>query len=186
MIYEGMIVIFDSGSTIMFIVEGLMIVKNITVIINSFSVVFVFFENKDIILVVCGGMVRYKMCSMYGFIVECLLQDINVDLMFVGVDGIDVVNGIMIFNEGYFISGAMVIVVNKVIVVFDLSKFNCRGFNQVLLIEKIDIIIIDDVVLEVDKLVLQKMWVKLITVQYCFVCWIRCLYCIRYYGFFLV
>lgn len=49
--------------------------------------------------------------------------------MFVGVDGIDAVNGITIFNEGYFISGAMVIVVNKVIVVFDLSKFNRRGFN---------------------------------------------------------
>lgn len=58
---------------IMFIVEGLMIVKNIMVIINSFLVVFVFFENKDIILVVCGGMVCYKMCLMYGFIVECLL-----------------------------------------------------------------------------------------------------------------
>lgn len=57
----------------MFIVEGLMIVKNITVIINSFSVAFVFFENKDIILVVCGGTVRYKTRSMYGFIVERLL-----------------------------------------------------------------------------------------------------------------
>ncbi|MDM8619644.1 transcriptional regulator, partial [Escherichia coli] len=39
-----------------------------------------------------------------------------------------------------------------------------RGFNQVLPIEKIDIIITDDAVSEVDKLALQKTRVKLITV----------------------
>ena len=45
-----------------------------------------------------------------------------------------------------------------------LALFNRRGFNQVLPIEKIDIIITDDAVSEVDKLALQKTRVKLITV----------------------
>ena len=62
------------------------------------------------------------------------------------------------------ISGAMVTAANKVIAVLDSSKFNRRGFNQVLPIEKIDIIITDDAVSEVDKLALQKTRVKLITV----------------------
>ena len=92
------------------------------------------------------------------------LQDINADLMFVGADGIDAVNGITTFNEGYSVSGAMVTAANKVIAVLDSSKFNRRGFNQVLPIEKIDIIITDDAVSEVDKLALQKTRVKLITV----------------------
>ena len=74
------------------------------------------------------------------------------------------VNGITTFNEGYSISGAMVTAANKVIAVLDSSKFNRRGFNQVLPIEKIDIIITDDAVSEVDKLALQKTRVKLITV----------------------
>ena len=60
--------------------------------------------------------------------------------------------------------GAMVTAANKVIAVLDSSKFNRRGFNQVLPIEKIDIIITDDAVSEVDKLALQKTRVKLITV----------------------
>ena len=68
------------------------------------------------------------------------------------------------FNEGYSVSGAMVTAANKVIAVLDSSKFNRRGFNQVLPIEKIDIIITDDAVSEVDKLALQKTRVKLITV----------------------
>ena len=160
MIHEGMTVILDSGSTTMLIAEGLMTAKNITVITNSLPAAFALSENKDITLVVCGGTVRHKTRSMHGSIAERSLQDINADLMFVGADGIDAVNGITTFNEG----GAMVTAANKVIAVLDSSKFNRRGFNQVLPIEKIDIIITDDAVSEVDKLALQKTRVKLITV----------------------
>lgn len=164
MIHEGMTVILDSGSTTMLIAEGLMTAKNITVITNGLPAAFALSENKDITLVVCGGTVRHKTRSMHGSIAERSLQDINADLMFVGADGIDAVNGITTFNEGYSISGAMVTAANKVIAVLDSSKFNRRGFNQVLPIEKIDIIITDDAVSEVDKLALQKTRVKLITV----------------------
>lgn len=152
MIHEGMTVILDSGSTTMLIAEGLMTAKNITVITNSLPAAFALSENKDITLVVCGGTVRHKTRSMHGSIAERSLQDINADLMFVGADGIDAVNGITTFNEGYSVSGAMVTAANKVIAVLDSSKFNRRGFNQVLPIEKIDIIITDDAVSEVDKL----------------------------------
>lgn len=151
MIHEGMTVILDSGSTTMLIAEGLMTAKNITVITNSLPAAFALSENKDITLVVCGGTVRHKTRSMHGSIAERSLQDINADLMFVGADGIDAVNGITTFNEGYSISGAMVTAANKVIAVLDSSKFNRRGFNQVLPIEKIDIIITDDAVSDVDK-----------------------------------
>ncbi|WP_205712871.1 MULTISPECIES: DeoR/GlpR family DNA-binding transcription regulator [unclassified Escherichia] len=164
MIHEGMTVILDSGSTTMLIAEGLMTAKNITVITNSLPAAFTLSENKDITLVVCGGTVRHKTRSMHGSIAERSLQDINADLMFVGADGIDAVNGITTFNEGYSISGAMVTAANKVIAVLDSTKFNRRGFNQVLPIEKIDIIITDDAVSEVDKMALQKTRVKLITV----------------------
>ncbi len=82
--------------------------KNITVITNSLPAAFALSENKDITLVVCGGTVRHKTRSMHGSIAERSLQDINADLMFVGADGIDAVNGITTFNEGYSVSGAMV------------------------------------------------------------------------------
>ncbi|MGQ7188322.1 DeoR/GlpR family DNA-binding transcription regulator, partial [Escherichia sp. HC-CC] len=106
--------------------------SRITVITNSLPAAFALSENKDITLVVCGGTVRHKTRSMHGSIAERSLQDINADLMFVGADGIDAVNGITTFNEGYSVSGAMVTAANKVIAVLDSSKFNRRGFNQVL------------------------------------------------------
>ncbi len=163
---KGVVTRFHGGAAKIMsgIAEGLMTAKNITVITNSLPAAFALSENKDITLVVCGGTVRHKTRSMHGSIAERSLQDINADLMFVGADGIDAVNGITTFNEGYSISGAMVTAANKVIAVLDSSKFNRRGFNQVLPIEKIDIIITDDAVSEVDKLALQKTRVKLITV----------------------
>lgn len=115
--------------------------QNITVITNSLPAAFALSENKDITLVVCGGTVRHKTRSMHGSIAERSLQDINADLMFVGADGIDAVNGITTFNEGYSISGAMVTAANKVIAVLDSSKFNRRGFNQVLPIEKLTLLL---------------------------------------------
>lgn len=144
MISEGMTVILDSGSTTLLIAEELVRMTNITVITNSLPAAFTLSENKDITLVVCGGTVRHKTHSMHGTIAERSLQGISADLMFVGADGIDTTNGITTFNEGYSISGVMAAAAHKVVAVLDASKFNRRGFNQVLPMDKINCVITDD------------------------------------------
>ncbi|ARD58897.1 transcriptional regulator [Kosakonia radicincitans DSM 16656] len=157
MIEEGMTVILDSGSTTMLIAEALTKRTNITVITNSLPAAFALSENKDITLVVCGGTVRHKTHSMHGTIAERSLQGISADLMFVGADGIDATNGITTFNEGYSISSVMAAAAHKVIAVVDASKFNRRGFNQVLPMEKIDVVITDDSISDKDRSAFRKM-----------------------------
>lgn len=157
MIEEGMTVILDSGSTTMLIAEALTKRTNITVITNSLPAAFALSENKDITLVVCGGTVRHKTHSMHGTIAERSLQGISADLMFVGADGIDTTNGITTFNEGYSISSVMAAAAHKVIAVVDASKFNRRGFNQVLPMEKIDVVITDDSISDKDRSAFRKM-----------------------------
>lgn len=157
MIEEGMTVILDSGSTTMLIAEALTKRTNITVITNSLPAAFALSENKDITLVVCGGTVRHKTHSMHGTIAERSLQGISADLMFVGADGIDTTNGITTFNEGYSISSVMAAAAHKVIAVVDASKFNRRGFNQVLPMEKIDVVITDDSISDKDRAAFRKM-----------------------------
>lgn len=164
MIAEGMTVILDSGSTTMLIAEALAKKANITVITNSLPAAFALSENKDITLVVCGGTVRHKTHSMHGTIAERSLAGISADLMFVGADGIDATNGITTFNEGYSISGVMAAAAHKVIAVLDASKFNRRGFNQVLPMEKIDCVITDDGIGRQDKTLLLETGTELITV----------------------
>lgn len=157
MIEEGMTVILDSGSTTMLIAEALTKRTNITVITNSLPAAFALSENKDITLVVCGGTVRHKTHSMHGTIAERSLQGISADLMFVGADGIDTTNGITTFNEGYSISSVMAAAAHKVVAVVDASKFNRRGFNQVLPMEKIDVVITDDSISDKDRAAFRKM-----------------------------
>jgi DeoR family galactitol utilization operon repressor len=61
------------------------------------------------------------------------------------------------FNEGYSISGVMAAAAHKVVAVLDASKFNRRGFNQVLPMDKIDCVITDEGISEKDKVALNKM-----------------------------
>ena len=164
MIEVGMTVILDSGSTTMLIAEALAKKANITVITNSLPAAFALSENKDITLVVCGGTVRHKTHSMHGTIAERSLSGISADLMFVGADGIDATNGITTFNEGYSISSVMAAAAHKVVAVLDASKFNRRGFNQVLPMEKIHCVITDDGIGKQDKDLLLKTGTEIITV----------------------
>lgn len=161
MICEGMTVILDSGSTTLLIAEALVKMKNITVITNSLPAAFTLAENKDITLVVCGGTVRHKTHSMHGTIAERSLQGICADLMFVGADGIDATHGITTFNEGYSISSVMADAAHQVVAVLDASKFNRRGFNQVLPMDKINAIITDNGISEKELSALRDTQVEL-------------------------
>jgi DeoR family galactitol utilization operon repressor len=157
MIDEGMTIILDSGSTTMLIAEALAKKSNITVITNNLPAAFALSENKDITLVVCGGTLRHKTHSMHGTIAERSLQGISADIMFVGADGIDPTHGITTFNEGYSISSVMAAAAHKVVAMVDASKFNRRGFNQVLPMEKIDCVITDEGIGEKEKVALRKL-----------------------------
>lgn len=161
LIKEGMTVILDSGSTTLLIAEELVNMNNITVITNSLPAAFTLSDNKDITLVVCGGTVRHKTHSMHGTIAERSLQGICADLMFVGADGIDATNGITTFNEGYSISSVMAAAAHKVIAVLDATKFNRRGFNQVLPMEKIHCVMTDSEIAESDIAALAETGVEL-------------------------
>lgn len=68
------------------------------------------------------------------------------------------------FNEGYSISGVMAAAAHKVIAVLDATKFNRRGFNQVLPMDKIDCVITDDTISKQDKAALAKTGVELMIV----------------------
>jgi DeoR family galactitol utilization operon repressor len=101
---------------------------------------------------------------MHGTIAERSLSGISADLMFVGADGIDATNGITTFNEGYSISSVMAAAAHRVVAVLDASKFNRRGFNQVLPMEKIHCVITDDGIGKQDKDLLLKTGTEIITV----------------------
>ncbi|MEC5341340.1 DeoR/GlpR family DNA-binding transcription regulator [Brenneria populi] len=143
MVHEGDTVLLDSGSTTKSLAEELVKMKNITIITNNLPAALLLSDNRDITLIVCGGMLRHKTVSLHGRVAEYAIGEVSANIMFVGADGLDCENGITTFNEGYSISGIMASVSQKVVVVTDSSKFGKKGLNNVLPISKIDTIITD-------------------------------------------
>lgn len=151
LVKEGDTIILDSGSTTMMVAQELLKIKNITVITNNLPAAAILSDSPDITLVICGGTVRHKTRSMHGAITENSLNGIRGDIMFVGADGIDLKVGLTTFNEGYNISSVMANISAKVVAVIDSTKFNRTGFNLVLPIEKLDLIITDNKLLPEHK-----------------------------------
>jgi DeoR family galactitol utilization operon repressor len=164
LVNPGDTVILDSGSTTMLIAEELVKMGNITVITNNLPAAFALSDNKDITLVLCGGTLRHKTRSMHGSIAELSLQGIAGDVMFVGADGLDATNGITTFNEGYSISGVMAQAAKRVVAVVDSTKFGRRGFNLVLPMSQIDVIITDTGISSTDRQALDRAKPELIIV----------------------
>lgn len=142
-IKSGDTIILDSGSTTMLLAEELVNIDNITVITNNLPAAFVLSDNNNIMLVVCGGTLRHKTRSLHGGFAEQSILGISSNYLFTGADGIDAEKGITTFNEGYAISQVMANAAKTVIALIDSSKFGKRGFNTVLPIEQLDMIITD-------------------------------------------
>ncbi|TYA48810.1 hypothetical protein FXB74_07835 [Aggregatibacter actinomycetemcomitans] len=66
------------------------------------------------------------------------------------IDGVSV-NGLTTFNEGYHISSIMAKASSKVVCVADSTKFNRNGFNQVLPMSVVNLIITDSNITEKNK-----------------------------------
>ncbi|MFC0308664.1 DeoR/GlpR family DNA-binding transcription regulator [Gallibacterium trehalosifermentans] len=156
LVKEGDTIILDSGSTTMMLAMELAKIKNITVITNNLPAAFVLSDSSDITLVICGGYVRHKTRSMHGTMTENALKGIRADLMFVGADGVDPKVGLTTFNEGYGISAVMADISAKVICLVDSTKFNRSGFNLVLPMNKIDLLITNRNISKEAKLELEK------------------------------
>lgn len=144
MVSTGNSVIIDSGSTTLKIAQQLADAADLIVVTNSLPAAEVLSINQHITLVLCGGTFRHKTRSFHGMHAESVLKGIVADYLFIGADGIDIDKGITTFNEGYAISKVMARAARKVVAVLDSTKFGRIGFNPVLPISDIDVLITDE------------------------------------------
>lgn len=144
LVSTGNSVIIDSGSTTLKIAQQLADASDLIVVTNNLPAAEVLSTNQHITLVLCGGTFRHKTRSFHGMHAESVLKGIVADYLFIGADGIDIDKGITTFNEGYAISKVMARAAKKVVAVLDSTKFGRIGFNPVLPISDIDVLITDD------------------------------------------
>jgi len=164
LVKPGDSIILDSGSTTLNVAEQLAKLGGVTVLTNNLPAALALSSNQEITLVLCGGTFRHKTRSFHGTYTESALQGVTANLLFIGADGIDSNHGISTFNEGYAISSVMADAAQKVVTVVDSSKFGRCGFNLVLSISRIDMLITDNGIKDVDKENLEQHGVEVIIV----------------------
>jgi DeoR/GlpR family transcriptional regulator of sugar metabolism len=94
-----------------------------------------------------GGHLRRKSLSFYGAQADLSLQNYHFDLLFLGVDGIDLERGVSTHHEDEArLNRCMCHVAERIIVVTDSSKFGRLSLHKIIDTRRIHTLITDDAI----------------------------------------
>lgn len=145
LIKPGHRIILDSGTTTYEIARKLRQHTDVIAMTNGMNVANALLEAEGVELLMIGGHLRRQSLSFYGDQAEQSLQNYHFDILFLGVDAIDLERGVSTHNEDEArLNRRMCEVAEKIIVVTDSSKFNRSSLHKIIDTQRIDMIIVDE------------------------------------------
>lgn len=147
LVRDGETIIMDSGSTTMEVAKQLDPSKKLTIITNALDIAIALNAKDNFQVIVLGGMIRQVSYSTVGLFAESALKGMYCDKLFLGVDSINIRDGISTPNiEEASLNQAMISSAKEVIAVFDSSKIDRRSFAHIATLDKIDTIVTDSLI----------------------------------------
>ncbi|MBP8254299.1 MAG: DeoR family transcriptional regulator [Citrobacter sp.] len=145
MIKPGHRVILDSGTTTYEIARLMRQHTDVIAMNNGMNVASALLEAEGVELLMTGGHLRRQSLSFYGDQAEQSLQNYHFDMLFLGVDAIDLERGVSTHNEDEArLNRRMCEVAERIIVVTDSSKFNRSSLHKIIDTQRIHTIIVDE------------------------------------------
>lgn len=145
MIQPGHRVILDSGTTTCEIARLMRQHHDVIVMTNGMNVGSALLEAEGVELLMTGGHLRRQSQSFYGDQAEQSLQNYHFDMLFLGVDAIDIERGVSTHNEDEArLNRRMCEVADRIIVVTDSTKFNRSSLHKIIDTQRIDMVITDE------------------------------------------
>lgn len=145
MIKPGHRVILDSGTTTYEIARLMRQHTDVIAMTNGMNVASALLEAEGVELLMTGGHLRRQSLSFYGDQAEQSLQNYHFDMLFLGVDAIDLERGVSTHNEDEArLNRRMCEVAERIIVVTDSSKFNRSSLHKIIDTQRIHTIIVDE------------------------------------------
>ncbi|MFZ0285330.1 MAG: transcriptional repressor AgaR [Terriglobales bacterium] len=156
MVTEGQVVILDSGTTTTAIARALRKFGNLTIITNAANIA-TELSGSSLEVILTGGTLRKNSFSLVGPIAEETLRRLNADILFLGVDGIDVQHGLSTPNllEAK-VNRAMMDVAGVAVVVCDSSKFGRRSLSAIAPLSAVHHLVTDRGIRKADLAALKK------------------------------
>jgi len=141
---DGSAVGLTGGTTTTEVGRALATRENVTVVTNALNIASELAVRPNVKLVVTGGVARSESYELVGPLAEQSLEELNLDIVFVGVDGIDPDAGLTTHHEiEAHTNRALIDRSRLAVVVADSSKIGQVGFARICELSRIDEIITD-------------------------------------------
>jgi len=137
-------IMIASGTTMHSLAKAMSMREHLNITTSSLLVSLELTKSPNFHIIQLGGSIRYNSSSVTGHYSQSLLQNISCNLLFLGVDGIDLNHGCTTTSlEEATLNKEMINSAQKVIVLADSSKFNRKGFGKICDLSKIHHVITD-------------------------------------------
>ena len=141
---EGMAVGLTGGTTATEVARSLADRQRLTIVTNALNIASELGVRPNIKLIVTGGLARSQSYELSGPIAEASLTGLNLDVAFIGVDGIDAKAGCTTHEEGEAHTNAVMIQhAGRVVLVADSSKIGKVAFARICAASDVDELITD-------------------------------------------
>ena len=135
---------FTGGTTTTEVARALAERPGLTVVTNALNIASELAVRVNLKIVVPGGVARPESYELVGPIAEAGLEDLNLDLAFVGVDGISATAGCTTHHEvEAYTNRALISRATRVVVVADSSKLGRVAFARICSLADVDELITD-------------------------------------------
>ena len=164
MVSEGQVVVLDSGTTTTAIARALRNFHNLTVVTNAVNIA-AELSGSVLEVILTGGSLRKNSFSLVGPLAEETLHKLHADILFLGVDGIDVQYGLSTPNllEAK-VNRAMIPISKVAVAVCDSSKFGKRSLSLIAATSSLQHVITDAGIPKTDLNALKKSGVQVTVV----------------------
>ena len=141
---DGSAIGMTGGTTTTEVARALADRERLTVVTNSLSIASELAVRPNLKLVVTGGVARTESYELVGPLADSALASLNLDLVVIGVDGIDVRAGFTTHHEvEAHTNRALIERARQVIVAADSSKIGKVAFARICDLDEVDEVITD-------------------------------------------
>jgi DeoR family transcriptional regulator of aga operon len=146
LVSEGAVVGISGGTTTTQVARALASQRNLTVVTNALNIAAELALRPNVRMVVTGGIARSASFELVGSIAEETIAVHNLDILFLGADGVDAKAGCTTHDSAEArTNAAMVWRAKRVVVVADRSKLGKVAFAKICDIDAVDTLITNDV-----------------------------------------
>lgn len=144
LVKDGDSIILDAGTTTLEIARLLLQRRDLTVVTNAYHIAAEMADAPGIRVVVTGGEIKGNTLALVGPMAERALEEINVDRVFLGTNGLDLERGLTTPTQAEAaIKRRMIAAARQTIVVADHTKMGKVAFATIAPVTRAHIIITD-------------------------------------------